>query len=107
MQFNRLGKKDKEEDKEANRLNGTFAVLVPRGRHNKPEVVAVKREEISRWETTRLTRPDVVQERIKIMWVINEKQAHDGMKVTMKARLCLRGDMETVVPRSDIPTMQK
>ena len=39
--------------------------------------------------------------------MINRKDDHDGLKVKVKARLCLRGDKEEEKPRSDSPTADK
>ena len=48
-------------------------------------------------------QPDVIDGR----WVINKKDAHDGLKVNIKARYCLRGFKETEKPHSDSPTVDR
>ena len=50
---------------------------------------------------------DKGQDAIDSRWVVTEKDSHDGMKVAIKARLCLRGFKETEKPRSDSPTADK
>ena len=48
---------------------------------------------------------DLGQERIDGRWVVNKKEAHDGLKAPIKARYCLRGFKESIRPRSDSPTV--
>ena len=80
--------------------------MVPAHRHKEPEVVAAKRDELQKWEEFNAYTivNDEGQERITTRWVINEKQEHDGLKVKIKAMLCLRGFQESEKPRSDSPT---
>ena len=47
---------------------------------------------------------DKGQQYITTRWVVTEKEQHDGLKVRTKARLVLRGFMESTKPRSDSPT---
>ena len=47
---------------------------------------------------------DKGQQYITTRWVVTEKEQHDGLKVRTKARLVLRGYMESTKPRSDSPT---
>ena len=45
------------------------------------------------------------QPRITSRWVITRKENHDGMKTKVKARLCMKGFQETIVPKSDSPAI--
>ena len=38
---------------------------------------------------------NIGQERIDTTWAVNRKENHNGLKVGIKARLCLRGFKET------------
>ena len=50
---------------------------------------------------------NVGQETIDGRWVVNKKEAHDGLKAAYKARWCLRGFKEDIKPRSDSPTVDR
>ena len=50
---------------------------------------------------------DQGQDRIDGRWAVNKKEEHDGLKVAMKARYCLRGFKEEHKPRSDSPTVDR
>ena len=47
------------------------------------------------------------QEGIDGRWIIQRKDEHDGLKVTIKARYCLRGFKENDKSRSDSPTVDR
>ena len=47
------------------------------------------------------------QERIDGRWIVQKKEEHDGLKVQIKARYCLRGFKEENKPRSDSPTVDR
>ena len=51
--------------------------------------------------------PDNGQEYLTMRWVINQKEQADGQKTEYKARMCVRGFQENIVPRSDSPTAAK
>ena len=95
-------KQDKETNKET-----VYAVMVPKERHNEPEIIDAKKQEIENWKNFNAFEivEDIGQPTITTRWVINEKESHDGLKVRHKARLCLRGFMEQEKPRSDSPTI--
>ncbi len=95
-------KQDKETEKET-----IYAVMVPKERHNEPEIIDAKKQEIENWKKFNAFEivEDIGQPTITTRWVINEKESHDGLKVRHKARLCLRGFMEQEKPRSDSPTI--
>ena len=44
---------------------------------------------------------------IDTRWTITRKEAHDGLKTNVKARLCARGFKENVSVRSDSPTADR
>ena len=93
----------------AEELTKVYSVLVPVERHNEPEIIDAKNVELENWSKFQAYTnvEDNGQERITTRWVINEKEDHDGLKVKVKARLCLRGFQETEKPRSDSPTASK
>ena len=93
----------------AQELKMVYATIIPVERHLEPEVVDAKITELENWQNFKAYEivPDVGQRRIKTRWRINEKEDHDGLKVNIKARLCLRGDEGEDRPRSDSPTASK
>ena len=50
---------------------------------------------------------DEGQEAIDTRWNVLKKEGHDGLKMDIKARLCLRGFKETDKPRTDSPTVDR
>ena len=86
-----------------------FATLVPEKRHKEPEIVAAKQTELDNWKKYGAFEvvKDEGQPTITTRWVVNSRDSFDGMKVNIKARLCLRGFQEETVPRSDSPTAAK
>ena len=83
--------------------------MIPTSRHNEPEVIEAKIEELNKYKA--FGAFDIVedqgQEAIDTRWVITEKEQQDGLKVAVKARIVLRGYKERNVPRSDSPTAAK
>ena len=86
-----------------------LATMVPRKEYGHPEVQEAMETELSKWSEYEAYEEvlDEGQEKIPTRWVVNRKDEHDGLKVKMKARLCLRGDQEEEKPRSDSPTVDK
>ena len=64
-----------------------------------PDVVDAMSEEIQKWKNFQAYElvEDKGQDAIDSRWVVTEKDSHDGMKVAIKARLCLTGFKETAV----------
>ena len=84
-------------------------VNVPKAEWKNPEIQAAMQDEINKWEKygAFTVVDDVGQDRIDCRWVINRKEIHDGLKVSVKARLCCRGFKEEISPRSDSPTVDR
>jgi hypothetical protein len=86
-----------------------FAVTIPASQYKDPEVQAAMNEEMKKWEAFNayeLVNNDG-QDSIDTRWNILKKEGHDGLKTSMKARLCLRGFKELEKPRSDSPTVDR
>ena len=86
-----------------------LATLVPPSQYNDPEVKDAMILELEKWkqfEAYELVE-DQGQDRIDGRWAVNKKEEHDGLKVAMKARYCLRGFKEEHKPRSDSPTVDR
>ena len=68
-----------------------------------------KRKELENWKKFNAFEivDDIGQQFITTWWVVNEKENHDGMKVQVKAHLCLRGYQEKEKLRSDSPTASR
>ena len=64
---------------------------------------------MEKWKTYEAyeTVDDEGQEAITTRWIISEKEQQDGLKVDIKARLCLCGFQEKTIPQSDSPTAAK
>ena len=86
-----------------------LATLVHPKHYNDPEVQQAMEVELERWNQFQAyeVMEDVGQERIDGRWIVNKKEEHDGLKVNLKARFCLRGFKETEKPRSDSPTVDR
>ena len=86
-----------------------LAAVVPASEYNHHEVQAAMKEELEKWIKFGAyeVHEDIGQERIDTRWMILRKETHDGLKVNVKARLCLRGFKETEKPRSDSPTVDR
>ena len=74
--------------------------LVPRKEWNCPDVNKAMEDELTKWikYDTYSEVEDEGQERIDTTKEVNSKEDHDGLKVSIKARLCLRGYKETAHP---------
>ena len=86
-----------------------LATLLQSSQYNDPEVKQAMEVELERWnefDAYELVE-DNGQERIDGRWIVNRKEEHDGLKVKIKARYCLRGFKEYVKPRSDSPTVDR
>ena len=86
-----------------------LATLVPSSQFNDPEVKQAMEEELEKWNHFQAYEvvEDEGQDRIDGRWIVNRKEEHDGLKVNLKARYCLRGFKEDVKPRSDSPTVDR
>ena len=69
---------------------------IPRKYHNAPEVIEAKESEITNFNRFEAYEEvdDIGQTRITSRWFVTEKEAHDGMKKRIKARLVVRGFQE-------------
>ena len=86
-----------------------LATMVHSSQYNDPEVKQAMEAELEKWNQFQAYEivDDDGQERIDGRWVINKKEEHDGLKVNIKARYCLRGFKESNKPRSDSPTVDR
>ena len=86
-----------------------LAALVEPKDYDHPEVKEAMNDELMKWE--RFGAYEIVtddgQDTIDGRWVVNKKEAHDGLKKDYKARYCLRGFKELEKPRSDSPTVDR
>ena len=88
-------------------MNEVFATEVKASEQNTPEVTEAKERELANFVKFQAFEEvdDKNQPRITSRWVITRKEAHDGMKTRIKARLCMRGFQETANPQSDSSTI--
>ena len=86
-----------------------LATLVNPKHYDDPEVQQAMETELERWNEFDAYEvvEDYGQERIDGRWIVNKKEEHDGLKVNLKARYCLRGFKEQEKPRSDSPTVDR
>ena len=80
-----------------------LVVTIPRSMHNEPECIKAKEKELDNWDTfgTFTEVQDIGQTTLRTNWILVRK---DGVK----ARLCIRGDLEdTEDVRIDSPTVNK
>ena len=86
-----------------------LATLVHPSQYNDPEVKQAMELELEKWIQFQAYEvvDDEGQDRIDGRWAINKKEEHDGLKVNVKARYCLRGFKEEHKPRSDSPTVDR
>ena len=73
-----------------------LAALVPRKEYGNPDVQEAMEKELGKWKEYDAFDEVVDEGQVTLgtRWVINRKEIHDGLKVDIKARLCLRGDKE-------------
>ena len=93
-----------------------LATAVKPSEYNHPEVVEAMSEELDKWikyEAYTTVDTDTIPDDADIIdttWNINRKEKHDGLKVDIKARLCIRGfkkmfhQGKTVLLRPENPT---
>ena len=83
-----------------------YLVELPVNEHGRPEVAEAKEKEIENLKNYEVFEKvkDEDQETIGTRWVITKKEAHDGQKTQVKARLVVRGFQETEKVQSDSPT---
>ena len=86
-----------------------LAVMVPPSEYHHPEIQAAMKDELGKFSLFDAYEiiDDEGQDTIDGRWVINKKEAHDGLKTAFKARWCLRGFKEETKPRSDSPTVDR
>ena len=81
-----------------------LAATIPSSQYNNPEVKEAMIEELTKWKTFGAYDlvEDIGQECLDGRWVVTKKQDHDGLKVNMKARFCIRGFKELDKPRTTV-----
>ena len=86
-----------------------LATLVPSKDFGNPQVQSAMKDELNKWLVYDAFEEvmDESEKTIDIRWIVNKQEQHDGLKVDMKARLCLRGVQEDEKPRSDSPTVNR
>ena len=96
-----------DNENEQSEVEQVFVVMVPRYLHNDRPCIDAKEKELANWDEFNVYEevPDVGQEYIGTSWMLVEKVT-DG-KLSVKARLCLRGDQEKGEFRTDSPTIHK
>ena len=84
-----------------------FVVQIPRYLHNEPKCVKAKEKELANWDEFAVYEEvaDVGQKTLGTNWMLVEKVI-DG-ELAVKARLCVRGDQEESIFRTDSPTVHK
>ena len=85
-----------------------MATLVQCKDYGHPDIQDDMSDELRKWSSYGAYKevPDLGQDRINTRWVVNRTDVHDGLKVEVKARLCLRGLQEHEKP-SDSPTVDR
>ena len=92
-----------------NQPKEVFAAVVPTSQYKNPEVEGAMQDELNKWvlfDAYEVVQ-DEGQEAIDTRWNVLKKEGHDGLKMDIKARLCLRGFKESEKPRSDSPTVDR
>ena len=91
--------------------NEVFASEVKRTEFDDPEIKQAMKEELDKWQKFEayeiIEDLDEIKDKIDSRWIVTRKEKHDGLKVAVKARLCLRGYKEVEKPRSDLPTADR
>ena len=84
-----------------------FIVTIPRFLHNEPKCLEAKEKELVCWEDFNVYEevPDDGQKTLGTSCMLVEKII-DG-ELSVKARLCVRGDQEISEFRTDSPTVHK
>ena len=101
-------------------IHQVFAIEIKPKEYGRPDVQQAMRDELQKFDNFRaykiVDREEIPKEDLHLVsddqimdtrWVINKKEGHDGLKVDIKARLCLRGFKEQASPRKDSPTASK
>ena len=101
-----------DDDKFLKRVEEVVNVLsteIKTSEQGTPEVMEAKNRELENYVKFQAFEEveDEGQPRITTRWVVTQKEDHDGMKVKIKARLCMRGFQEEAEPQSDSPTIAK
>ena len=101
--FQTIEKIQGEEDS----VEEVFVVQVPRYLHNQPHCIEAKEKELTSWDEFQVYDevPDTGQDCLGTNWMLTEKVI-DG-RLSVKARLCVRGDQEKETFRTDSPTVHK
>ena len=90
-----------------------LATAVKPSEYNHPEVLEAMDQELEKWiryEAYTVVSIESIPKDVEIIdttWNINMKEKHDGLKVDIKARLCIRGYKEDICPRKDSPTASR
>merc|ERR1711895_282886 len=86
-----------------------YRVELPISQHGTPEAKEAKMAEVSNLLDYNVFEEvkDKGKKTIGSIWVVTEKEKHDGQKLQTKARLVARGFQETFKPQSDSPTVSK
>ena len=94
-------------DEGDNEVQQVFVVQIPRYLHNEPRCIQAKEKELSSWDEFNVVEevPDEGQPTLGTSWMLIEKVIEGNPGV--KARLCVRGDQELSVFRTDSPTVHK
>ena len=92
-----------------NSIDRIFAQLIPRKDQFTEEVLSAKQAEIKGWYDMRcVDEYDYAgQSLVPTHWVVTRKEADDKGQGKIKARLCIRGDLEKTSERTDSPTAGK
>jgi hypothetical protein len=82
--------------------------MIPLSRHNEPEVIEAKINELDNWKSFEVMDEvkDLGQKTISTRWVISEKEISEQAKI-VKARLVVRGFEEDEILQVDSPTVIK
>lgn len=111
---------EEEEIQIPENIHNVFAIEIKPKDYGRPDVQQAMRDELLKFDSfgaykvvdiSEIPKEDLPLIADEILmdtkWVINKKEGHDGLKVDIKARLCLRGFKELATPRKDSPTVSK
>ena len=99
---------DNSSSEKADHGEETNVVFVPINSHGKPEVIKAKEQELQNWSNFDVYKEiqDNGQKALSTRWVVTEKPLPEG-KMSVKARLVVRGFEEEEKVQSDSPTASK
>ena len=89
--------------------NEVFAAVIPTSHYKNPEVEGAMQDDLNKWVLFNAYEivKDEGQEAIDTRWNVLRKEGHDGLKMDITAKLCLRGFKETDKSRADSPTVHR